>query len=231
MEATVPPESLFDHSDEYVAMLERGLSLSGEGRDFYMEGRVRDLRSQLDFEPKRILDFGCGTGETAAHLAQQFPEAEVLGIDVSKNAIARAARVHASTRVRFGLVEDFDGRGTFDLCYSNGVLHHVKPPERLAALAQVHAALRPGGKFALMENNPWNLGTRLVMRRIPFDRDAVLSSPPATRALLRRVGFEEIAPARYLFWFPRFLAPLRALEPALVRVPFGAQYYFLATRS
>ena len=36
---------------------------------------------------------------------------------------------------------------------------------------------RPAGYFALFENNPWNPGARLVMRRIPFDRDAIMLSP------------------------------------------------------
>ena len=43
----------------------------------------------------------------------------------------------------------------------------------------VRQGLRPGGVFALWENNPWNPGTRLVMRRIPFDRNAVLLSARA----------------------------------------------------
>jgi hypothetical protein len=69
------------------------------------------------------------------------------------------------------------------------------------------------------------------MRRIPFDRDAVPLSPPQARRLLQRSGFARIERPRFLFWFPRWLRPLRALEPALVGVPLGAQYYFLATKA
>lgn len=221
----------FDRSDEYASMLEQGLRLSGESRDFFMEGRVRDLRAQLGAPPARILDFGCGTGETAAHLAQVFPQAEVYGIDTAENAIAHAERAHGGARVRFGLVRDFDAESAFDLCYTNGVFHHIPPGERDGALRRIHRSLVSGGRFALMENNPWNPGTRMVMRRIPFDRDAIPLSPPEARRLLVRGGFTRIAAPRFLFWFPRFLAPLRVLEPALVHVPLGAQYYFLATKS
>ncbi len=220
----------FDRSDEYASMLERGLRLSGESRDFFMQGRVRDLRAQLASPPRRILDFGCGTGETVAHLAQEFPQAEVLGIDTAENAIAHAARAHDGPRVRFGLLRDFDADADFDLCYSNGVFHHIRPAERVAVVRRIHRALEPGGCFALFENNPWNPGARLVMQRIPFDRDALPISPPAARRLLETGGFQEIAAPRSLFWFPRFLAALRGLEPLLVRVPLGAQYYFLATK-
>ncbi len=71
--------NLFDRSEE--EMLERGLRLYGEGRDNFVEGRVRDLVARLGHSPgpRRILDFGCGTGDTSPHLAYVFPDAEVTG--------------------------------------------------------------------------------------------------------------------------------------------------------
>jgi len=56
-------------------------------------------------------------------------------------------------------------------------------------LKNILGALKPGGLFAFWENNPWNPGTRIVMSRIPFDRDAEIISPPAAKRLLRRAGF------------------------------------------
>jgi hypothetical protein len=41
------------------------------------------------------------------------------------------------------------------------------------------------GMLALFENNPWNPGARMVMARIPFDRDAVTLSPIEARRMLR----------------------------------------------
>lgn len=224
-------ENFFDRSAEYAAMLERGLRLSGEGRDFFMQGRVGALCAELTAPPRCILDFGCGTGETAAYLARRFPQAEVQGLDTAENAIAFATRAHGSERVRFARAAALDAVGAFDLVYANGVFHHIPPARREAALRSIHRALVPGGRFAFFENNPWNPGARWVMRRIPFDRDAIPIAPPEARRLLASGGFREIAAPRFLFWFPRFLAPLRRLEPALVRVPLGAQYFFLATRT
>ena len=109
------------------------------------------------------------------------------------------------------------------------MFHHIPPAEREAAVAYVHGALRPGGIFALWENNPWNPGTRLVMRRIPFDRDAETLSAPATRRLLRAGGFE-IERTDFLFVFPRPLRALRPLERRLARAPLGAQYLVLARK-
>lgn len=223
------PEDLFDKSAEYAEMLERGLRLSGEDRHYFADGRVRALAARLDAEPRAILDFGCGIGETALRLARTFPRAHVLGVDTSANAIEHARREHAGERVRFAPLEALSDHGGFDLCYTNGVFHHIAPSQRPGALEAIHRALRPGGHFALFENNPWNPGTRVVMRRVPFDRDAVTLSPPEAGRLLRAAGFQ-CGPPRSLFWFPRPLAWLRPLEPGLVRVPLGAQYWVLARR-
>jgi SAM-dependent methyltransferase len=227
------PQNLFDRAAEYERLLEEGLRLSGESRAWFMERRIADLHAHLPagLRPRRILDFGCGTGETALHLSEVFPGAEVVGVDTAESAVAHAQRSHGSARLRFGRVTELAAAGVFDLVYANGVFHHIAPAERVGALRAIRAALAPGGCFAFFENNPWNPGTRMVMARIEFDRDAIPVSPREARRLLAAGGFERVLPARFLFWFPRPLAFLRFLEPALVRLPLGAQYYHLAIRS
>jgi hypothetical protein len=44
---------------------------------------------------------------------------------------------------------------------------------RDASAKTVSRALKKGGYFAYFESNPWNPGTKMVMGRIPFDRDAI----------------------------------------------------------
>jgi trans-aconitate methyltransferase len=222
-------EPLFDLADEYEAMLMRGVSLSGEHWSFFARGRVEDLQRRLatTVAPRRILDFGCGIGYTTDLLGAAFPAAEVVGIDTSVDALRRAEEAHGSARVRFEPVEGFSGAGTFDLCYTNGVFHHIEPAKRAEALALIRDALTETGYFALFENNPWNPGTRMVMRRIPFDRDAQMLSPVQARRFLRDDGWR-VAACRSLFYFPRALAALRTAEPWLTRWPLGAQYYILA---
>jgi len=224
---------LFDRAAEYDAMLQKGIGLSGENKEYFTRGRIEDLRRQLPaaFRPGRILDFGCGTGSSAAYLTATFPAADITGVDTSEAAIDRAAGLFGSSRVRFRPLAELAQEKPFDLCYVNGVFHHIEPAQRDEAARLIYDALEPGGFCALFENNPWNPGTRMVMKRIPFDRDAIPLSAPTARRLLRRAGFDASRPARFLFWFPRPLAALRFLEPSLAGLPFGAQYYLLAVKA
>ncbi len=225
-------EPYFDLSKEYDRMLEKGLRLSGEDKYYFIEHRVQDLKSNLprDFHPLRILDFGCGIGDTSSYLAKVFPGAKVVGTDNAENALDHAREKYGSSCVSFIHLDNFTEAGTFDLCYVNGVFHHIHPNLLPPTTKRIHEALKPGGFFALFENNPWNLGTRMVMNRIPFDRDAHLLSPFNCRSLLREGGFECSRPIRSLFYFPRFLALLRFTEPCLSHLPLGGQYYVLAMK-
>jgi len=231
-EIPAAPEPLFDCADEYEAMLQQGTRLSGDDRHFFVRGRIRDLVEHLPpaFTPGRILDFGCGLGDASRHLAEVFPEAEVVGVDAAAGALSWAREHHAGARVSFATVERLPEQGVFDLCYVNGVLHHVAPGRRPAVVHAIRKALRPNGLLALFENNPWNLGARMVMSRIPFDRDAVPLSPRVTRRLLAACYLHCLS-CRSLFYFPRPLAFLRPLERPLARVPLGAQYWLLAARA
>jgi SAM-dependent methyltransferase len=225
-------DDLFDLSDQYDAMLRMGVDLAGENPAYFLRGRVADLMRALPagWAPARILDFGCGTGESSAYLAEKYERAVVVGVDTSESAVERARRRHGSARVRFGAIEALAGEAPFDLCYVNGVFHHIPPARRLEAVRAIHDALTTGGYFALFENNPWNPGTRLVMSRIPFDRDAQTLSFAETRKLIEAGGFRVAQAARFLFYFPRSLAFLRVLEPAFLRLPLGAQYCVLGTK-
>lgn len=214
----------------YDRELAQGLALSGEGKEFFLRGRLAALERLLARErpPRAILDFGCGLGETAAALRERFDGARVVGVDASAEMIDHARRQRpAHPLLAFLPLDELDPEDRFDLCYVNGVFHHVPIEERLPAADRLRRALSPGGRLAFFENNPLNPGTRLVMRRIPFDRDAVPLLPWKARRLLVSAGFRCAAPTRYFFIFPRVLAVLRPLERLLARLPLGAQYLIL----
>lgn len=226
-----PPE--FDqYAADYDRALAQGISLSGEGQGYFAQGRVAELAACLQAEsiqPRTVLDFGCGTGQATPYLLEQLHAERVIGVDISEGQLAVARRDHGSPRAAFQSLDEHQPAGLVDVAFCNGVFHHIPLDERAAMAGYVFRSLRPGGVFALWENNPWNPGARLVMRRIPFDRHAIMLSAPAARRLLAGAGFE-IVSVRFAFVFPRALRALRWIEPRLAQLPAGAQYQVLARR-
>ena len=229
--SSLDPAEFDEYESSYDSALARGLRLTGEAKEYYARRRLEWLRRYLDGEgiqPRTVLDFGCGTG-AGTRLARAILGAEhVIGVDVSSGLLASAART-ACDGISFRHTRDVAASQQFDVAVCNGVFHHIEPRDRSGAVSYVHARLRPGGIFALWENNPWNPGTRLVMKRIPFDRNAKPVSPVEGRALLMREGFH-IRRVAYLFYFPRAFAVLRPLERFLTRVPLGGQYCVVGSR-
>jgi len=226
-------DELFELGSSYDEMLQRGLDLAGESKDFFIDGRIAHLRSRLaeaapDIES--ILDFGCGVGDATSRLADAFEATEVVGVDVAAGAIEEAQRRTAAAATSFSLLDELPDVARFDLCYVNGAYHHIPPAQRLEVTRRLLRLLRPGGRLALFENNPWSIPARLVMRRIPFDRDAQMLRPATARQLLCDAGFDGAGRADYLFFFPAALRRLQSLEPRVRAVPLGAQYLVVGTR-
>jgi hypothetical protein len=109
------------------------------------------------------------------------------------------------------------------------VFHHIPIDERAKAARYVFDKLKPGGLWAFWENNPWNPGTKVVMKRCPFDKDAQTLTARQARVLLQSAGFE-IVRTDYLFIFPNILKSLRWIESRVARWPLGAQYQVLCRK-
>ena len=218
---------------EYDETLARGLSVSGEDRLYFARGRLaflaRCLREAGLRLPFSVLDFGCGTGAATPFFFEELGVERLVGVDVSERSLEVARQRHGSESARFIALRDYSPRGEFPLAFCNGVFHHVPPPERAGLVRLLRDSLSPGGLFSLWENNPWNPGTRYIMSRVAFDRDAVtLSSREAARMVA--AGGLEVRRTDYLFIFPRALKALRFLEPPLAKVPLGGQYQVFCRR-
>jgi len=228
----IPKDTFDEYSAEYDAALGEGLSISGENKDFFARRRIEWLRDHLPVDwgaGLRVMDYGCGTASSAPLLREILGATELLGTDTSPKSIAIATGNHGSDDAKFVSFDAYQPDGRFDLVYCNGVFHHIALAERATALSYIYRALRPGGFFAFWENNPWNPGTRLVMSRIPFDRDAITINTPQARVLLKSAGFEVLR-SDFLFIFPSILRWLRWIEPFCVGLPFGAQYQILCRK-
>jgi SAM-dependent methyltransferase len=221
-------QELFDKPEEYEAMLQQGIALTGNDRYFFINGRFdfmmgRDSDSLLG---KKILDFGCGTGDGAAELARRFPESVVYGFDPSEKAIEFARYRHLSERLHF-VDKQALKEIQFDLIFLNCVLHHIEPEKRQETVCFLASLLSPEGRIWIFENNPANPGTRWAMYRNPFDKGVIKIWPGELKKMLRQAGLE-IRDRGFLFFFPQWLSFFRPLEKFLFSFPLGGQYALMA---
>lgn len=97
----------------------------------------------------RILDAGCGTGVGTEYLVHLNPDATVVGIDLSAEALAVAkerCQKSGAMRVEFHHLSLFDVAqlpGEFDLINCVGVLHHT--PDPIGGIQALAKKLAPGG--------------------------------------------------------------------------------------
>lgn len=79
----------------------------------------------------RILVAGCGTGQ-AVTTAHYFPHADVVGIDISSEAIRLSQEDADATGLKtLGLevMDLLDARGSYDAIFCTGVIHHLEEPQ------------------------------------------------------------------------------------------------------
>jgi 2-polyprenyl-6-hydroxyphenyl methylase/3-demethylubiquinone-9 3-methyltransferase len=100
--------------------------------------------------PGTILEIGCGEGAGTERLANAYPNASILAIDIAP----RLGRLYDGPRDRVTFqqapVTELSEThvGKFDLIVMCDVLHHIPPEMRSDIIAAVRALLAPGGSFA-----------------------------------------------------------------------------------
>ena len=225
--------SEFDEvSSNYEEELERGICLSGEKSDYFAYNRVdhtAKLNAQFLAKSGKILDYGCGTGGSTKFLLDAFNPDNLFVTDPSERSLRILKKKYKLPQIQTIPVDSNISKLNCDICYCNGVFHHIPPKERNKAAKFVFDSLKEGGRFYFWENNPWNPATHWVMSRIPFDRDAIKVFPHQAVKLLHKVGFE-IKLINYMFIFPRFLKILRPIEKLAHKLPLGCQYLVVAQK-
>ena len=109
--------------------------------------------------PVSVLDIAAGHGLFGIEVAKQNPGARVLAVDWAPvlevaRANARKAGVQERYATRPGSAFDVDYGGPHDIALLTNFLHHFDRPTCVGLLKKVHAALRRGGKAALLEFVP-----------------------------------------------------------------------------
>lgn len=109
-----------------------------------------DLADRLTAQsPQRIIDIGCGPGNSTAVLKERYPDAEVIGADNSENMISAAKEKYP--HIDFLLCDaskDFGNiTGKFDIVFSNACIQWV--PDHPKLLREMLSLLKEGGELAV----------------------------------------------------------------------------------
>ena len=127
-------------------------NLAAQARAIWPQEIPLLLRYALPPEP-RILDAGCGTGEAASRMAELFPRATILGVDIvdASLELARQRYSKLAPRVQFehrSIYELGFAASSFDLTVCRHVIHSIPHADRV--IAELVRVTRPGGWLHLI---------------------------------------------------------------------------------
>jgi SAM-dependent methyltransferase len=154
----------------------------------------------------RVLDIGCGAGQTTREAARVAVEGSAVGVDVSAELLEIARRRARQEGLRNVGFEQGDAQvhafpaAHFDLCISRfGVMFFADPA---AAFANIGRAMRPGARLVMMvwqgqERNEW--ATAIPRAIAPgsvapasADRPFALGDPAVATGILTTAGFASV---------------------------------------
>jgi SAM-dependent methyltransferase len=109
------------------------------------------LSHHPDFKPKRILDIGCGLGHNTLPIAQAFPDAEVVALDVGVpmlrygHARAQSLGIHNVTFMQLDAATTGFADESFDWIQTTMFLHETSFHAIHRIMSEIHRMLRSGG--------------------------------------------------------------------------------------
>ncbi len=210
-----------DYSDGYDGFLKRSLGVFGRDLDFFVRRKVEIVKSQINNEPSRILEYGCGTGRNLASLTKAFPSADIVGYDVSKASVAAAKEKHPDLEFCFDR-KDLSSYKPFDLIFVAGVIHHVNPDQYDEVFHDLYSLLTLDGNLFIFEHNPFNPVTRRIVSNCEFDVDAILISQNSLRSMAVQHNLKAVDSGYFLFLPWAFFS---RVESVLSRIALGGQYW------
>jgi trans-aconitate 2-methyltransferase len=126
---------------------------------------ARDLLARIQgLVPRRIVDLGCGPGNSTALLCARWPEAKVLGVDSSAAMLERARESGLAVEWQEADIATWETADAPDLIFANAVLHWLPDHEKL--IPKLLSFLAPGGLLALQMPRNFAAETHRLLRQL-----------------------------------------------------------------
>jgi SAM-dependent methyltransferase len=204
------------HDEALADLLDLDAAVLGSWQDEV----ITWLEPFLPTTPKRILDFGAGTGNGTLALARRFPTAQLTALDRSPVMLQRLQRTIAGgglearvDTVQADLDEEWPQPHAAHLVWAASFLHEVADPDRV--IRRIGAGLAPGGVLLVveMETLPRFLPEDVGLGRPGLEDRCIAkltgigwNSHPDWRAPLEQAGLEVVGQRS----FPSAVRPDRA---------------------
>ncbi len=199
-------------------------NISPENHPHYIEKHIGEM---LKWVPKkgRVLEVGCGSGRFTIPLAKRGIQIE--GADLSEVLITKA-RNHSQSKIPFHVFDLLSPPesllGQFDAVIGFFILHHLCHQNK--TFKALFSLLKPGGKIAFIEPNPYNPLFYLQIALHPKmrwknERYILSMRPSLLKCSMEKASFSSFSFHRFGFFPPLFshVSAARSLEEKLEKVP------------
>ena len=183
---------------------------------------IRRAIEDLELEPgQRVLDLGAGTGRNALLMHERIsPGGEIVALEIGKEMkeqFTRKTMKYPSIRLEERRIDEpLPYVEEFDTVFISFVLHGFVQERRETILANAWRALKPGGFFAILDYDNFDVDAapawvRFAVRRVecPLAEDFIRRD---TRQMLSGYGFGHFRQRGYLRGYLRLLLAEKVLQ-------------------
>ncbi len=148
----------------------------------------RDLLAQIPLEsPRRVVDIGCGPGNSTELLAECWPDAEVLGVDTSPDMLEKARARLPGVAFELADAATWAPAEPVDVIFANAVFQWL--PGHPEILKRLMGHLAPGGMLAVQMPDNLTEASHKTMRETAAAMPFAAKMEGAARQPLPPVGF------------------------------------------
>lgn len=128
-----------------------------------------DLAGRINVEnPEKIMDVGCGPGNSTNILSSRWPESEIIGIDNSASMIESAQKNYPEIEWRVEDVTRMETREKYDIIFSNATIQWIKDQEKL--IKDLVKMLKDNGALAVQVPQYPNMPISLAIERVSLNK-------------------------------------------------------------